>query len=327
MGMSASQVRYCMITGRKNDVEFQGQQINQQRTTLATQSSAYNTQLLDLKVPTPPSTSSYTTTTYNFTSNGTECTVLGAVYNTESDATSGAVAGTYTINYSTNATTSQGKSSGQSLFTSQLNGDGTTTYMTSTGTILSRVVTDSNASNYSAADISNIAMINRDCDNPTNTVYYKYQPSAGVTRYVTANDLQTYAYAGSTTPISTYYVDDAAEITTPLKMTGCTVNWTDSNRMSSFTDSEGTEYTLSITTENDENAYNDAYNEYEYQKSLYDQETEKINAQLDVIAAQDKKLELQLTNLDTQQQALSTEMDSIKKVIDKNVENSFKTFA
>lgn len=35
MGMAASQARYLLLTARKNDLEFTGQQINQSRTQLA----------------------------------------------------------------------------------------------------------------------------------------------------------------------------------------------------------------------------------------------------------------------------------------------------
>ena len=60
MGMSASQMRYIMISGKKSDIEFQGQQINQQRTTLATESSTLNSSLLNMTVPTPPSSEDFT---------------------------------------------------------------------------------------------------------------------------------------------------------------------------------------------------------------------------------------------------------------------------
>ena len=40
----------------------------------------------------------------------------------------------------------------------------------------------------------------------------------------------------------------------------------------------------------------------------------------------DRTLELKLKQLYTEQEALQTELDSVKKVIDKNVENVFKTF-
>ncbi len=41
---------------------------------------------------------------------------------------------------------------------------------------------------------------------------------------------------------------------------------------------------------------------------------------------QDKLLELQMKKLDTEHSALQTEIDSVKKVIDKNIDGSFKTF-
>lgn len=44
------------------------------------------------------------------------------------------------------------------------------------------------------------------------------------------------------------------------------------------------------------------------------------------IEAQDKKFDLKLKELDTEHSAIQTEIDSIKKVIDKNIERSFKTF-
>ena len=41
---------------------------------------------------------------------------------------------------------------------------------------------------------------------------------------------------------------------------------------------------------------------------------------------QDRTLELRLRQLDTEQEALQTEMEAVKKVIDKNIESTFKTF-
>lgn len=318
MGMSASQMRYCLIGGKKSDVEFQGQQINQQRTTLATQTSSYNNQLLDLKVPTPPSTADYTKTAYTFSSNGELRTVTGTVYDT--------VAGTYTVNYTTETTTSQGRSSGTSVFgaASVVGGVANPPYTTSAGTVLTLCVTNPADPAYNATDAANIALINADCGLPAASIYYRYT-SGGTTRYATQADLQ--ANAGSTNAISTYYVDDAATVTRNASMAGATVTWSDTNRMTSITDAQGHEYTLSVDTASDEQAYKDAYNEYEYQKAKYEQEMNNINSKISIIQDQDKKLELKLQDLDTQQQALSTEMDSVKKVIDKNIESSFKAFA
>ena len=45
------------------------------------------------------------------------------------------------------------------------------------------------------------------------------------------------------------------------------------------------------------------------------------------IQKQDKLLELRLEQVQTQQESVQTELESIKQVIDKNIEDSFKTFA
>ena len=46
-----------------------------------------------------------------------------------------------------------------------------------------------------------------------------------------------------------------------------------------------------------------------------------------VLATQDKRLDLEIKQIETQHKALETEYDSVKKVIDKNIEVSFKIFA
>ena len=66
MGMAASQARFLGLTARKNNVEYEGQQINQQRTSLANQSANYYNDLLGMSVPTPPSVADYTKTVYSF---------------------------------------------------------------------------------------------------------------------------------------------------------------------------------------------------------------------------------------------------------------------
>ena len=64
MGMAASQARFLGLTARKNNVEFEGQQINQQRTNLANQTANYYNDLLGMSVPTPPSVDNFTKTVY-----------------------------------------------------------------------------------------------------------------------------------------------------------------------------------------------------------------------------------------------------------------------
>ena len=66
MGMAASQARFLGLTARKTNVEYEGQQVNQQRTCLANQSANYYNQLLGMTVPTPPSVADFTKTVYTF---------------------------------------------------------------------------------------------------------------------------------------------------------------------------------------------------------------------------------------------------------------------
>lgn len=306
-----------MLSGRKSDVEFEGQQINQQRTTLATETSAYNTQLLGLNVPTAPSSDSYTKNSYTFTNNGNTYNVTSTMYDS---ATS-----TYTINATYNTTASAAKT-GMSTYA----GSAATGYTVGSGsspTSLTALDLSTEDAVTKAQDESNLNTIFGSTYSTTAGTYYKYTVD-GTTRYVLATELaDPTTGAGTGTNITYHYVDDEASVTENSKTTGCLITWSDSGRMESFTDSTGKVYTLSVSSTTDDAAYNDAMNEYQYQKALYDQSIDNINAQVDVIQSQDKKLELKLQDLDTQQQALNTEMDSVKKVIDKNIEASFKAFA
>ena len=54
---------------------------------------------------------------------------------------------------------------------------------------------------------------------------------------------------------------------------------------------------------------------------------EDINAKTAKIQEQDRTLELQLRECDTEQEAISKELDSVKKVIEDSVDRVFKTFA
>ncbi len=319
MGMSASQSRYVFLTGRKTDVEYEGQQINQQRTTLATKTAALNTQLLNLKVPTPPSVDQFTKTTYTMTMNGREQVVTGAQFQPAT--------GTYTVNLSTRTTTPQGRSSGSSLFSSSQGANGVT-YMVGQGantTVLVPVdTTTANPDNETIIDRTNTALIARDANLPANTQFFKYT-SGGVTKYVTQADLAD--DANSTRAIPTFYVDENAQVTEHSTLTGAQVTWNESGRMTSVTDAQGTSYALSVKTTSDNEAYTDAMNEYEYQKGIYEKVMNDINAQMSIIQSEDKKLELKLKDLDTQQEAINIELDSVKKVVDKDIDQSFKAFA
>lgn len=86
-------------------------------------------------------------------------------------------------------------------------------------------------------------------------------------------------------------------------------------------------YTLNCEQVSDEDAYNDAMNSYYHDVAEYEKKIADINAQTEIIQQQDRTLELRLKQLDTEQNALQTEMEAVKKVISKNVEMTFKTFS
>ena len=64
MGMSASTLRLTMLTARLSQLQFQGQQINQQRTMLSNESSTMYNSILTAEVPTAPDPAQFTRIKY-----------------------------------------------------------------------------------------------------------------------------------------------------------------------------------------------------------------------------------------------------------------------
>ena len=87
-----------------------------------------------------------------------------------------------------------------------------------------------------------------------------------------------------------------------------------------------TTFNLNTESTTNEEAYNQAMNQYYYDTQQYDKKLADINAKTSIIHEQDRTLELRLKQLDTEHNALQTEMEAVKKVMDKNVEDTFKTF-
>ena len=102
MGMSATQARYLNLIAQQSNLEYQGQQINQERTILSQQATALYNSLLAMDVPTPPSTQDYTTIQYSGTDGATTFTLgtikpSGENYNVEIQQT--ATGNAITANY------------------------------------------------------------------------------------------------------------------------------------------------------------------------------------------------------------------------------------
>lgn len=123
-----------------------------------------------------------------------------------------------------------------------------------------------------------------------------------------------------------YY--NASYVSTKIEDTKKALLETDSNgRFTSIRLEDDTiQFTLNAETITDDAAYQDAMNQYYYENAQYDKMVQDINAKTSLIQQEDQQLELRLKQLDTEQNALSTEIDAVSKVVKDNVEKSFKTF-
>lgn len=474
MGMAASQARFLGLTARKNNVEFEGQQINQQRTALSNESANYYNDLLGMSVPVPPSIDEYTKTTYTFSD--------GAITN-QITAMIAQPDGTYTISYlskwqedyvpvaagssvvtqnaegyfiganqlrklgeaPTGATIQDSITIGGKTYTVQndeggyyiekpeivakmqlctaeeianfeyylfdssyedaqqvfKDTDGTfytgdeTNKNTLTGTTEDdlviciwdgtktdpddavTLVTKNAEGEYekevyqeemvkeylTASQLSSISkypemqgltseqvdklieeeqaylqLLNEKYNNgdQTGEWYVRYikdsETGNSVPYFYKKNQVEGADYENGTskTNINCYTIGSDTKIEEIKAVDDCRVEKDTSGRYISVTipDGDGNEvtYDLTTTTLTDQDAYNDAMNQYEYEKYTYDQSIQDINSKIEIVQAEDKNLELRLKQLDTEQDAISTEMDSVSKVIEKNVESSFKTF-
>ena len=352
MGMAASQARFLGLTARKTNVEYEGQQVNQQRTTLANQSANYYNQLLGMTVPTPPSTSDYTKTVYTFEDGNLSNSITSLIAKSN---------GTYLVSYISswvndftpvaagsaivtkdNDTFKIGGTKLRVLGTRvELNSNEHTNdpYLSkfTTQAELDKVTgwTDANGTTHSGEETELANLLDAKYNSKEWYVRYVQNTTDGTWNPVFYNkkvvDSAIYDDKGtSQSNINAYKIGTAKEteevkgVTSRLEKdsTGRYINIT----LHSDDTTKAVTYSLTTNTITDEAAYEDAMNQYEYDKYQYDQSITEINAKIEIIQSQDKNLELRLKQLDTEQEAIQTEMDTVEKIIQKNVESTFKTF-
>ena len=393
MGMAASQARFLGLTARKTNVEFEGQQINQQRTTLSNQSANYYNQLLGMAVPVPPSVDDYTKTVYTFED--------GALSNSISSMIAQA-GGLYLISYTSSWTDDfAAVSAGQSIVTKNSNPDpnntnnaidgvvygvgakelrrmgdafkldvykddkktGTSVYMKNgkyySDAECKTAIKDVDKSSYKlnenyndeylkSLSLDQLEKLQEEEEQYISILNKQYAPDGNETwmvRYVqntstgtwspffnkkSVLDKAIYSDNGSSQSNIPAYTIGSAQKTEEVKGVQARMEQDASGRIISVTLNPGNadEVTYAVTTNTttDQAKYNDAMNQYEYDKYQYDQSIQEINAKIEIIQSEDKNLELRLKQLDTEQDAISTEMDAVQKVIEKNTESTFKTF-
>ncbi len=337
MGLAASQARFLGLTARKTNVEYEGQQVNQQRTALANQSANLFNEMLTLEVPTPPMANDYSKSEYVFTNQATseQVTISKILKNPVEEGQPQ----TYTIDgtidradYASSAINLVYNGTGNNGYNIKADGDpvkysisiGGRDYLELTGPAMCAALVDK----FNSAPNSN-------GNNSADDLFYQYtNTQTGITYYINATttgfdpsmdsfpaELQVYS-SESYTREDTFHVDNA-QLTNAADGTGrfTTITFTDPDT--------GEQITCSMTmqTTQDDDAFDEAMDEYNAKKAEYDKRIAEIDAQTVIIQQQDKNLELHLNQLDTEQQAIQTELDAVKKVIDKNIEETFKTFA
>ena len=340
MGMAASQARFLGLTARKTNVEYEGQQINQQRTTLSNQSANYYNQLLGMEVPTPPSTADYTKTVYTFEDGNLSNSITSLIAQQD---------GTYLVSYVSSWTNDFAPVAAGSAIVTK-NDAGTEHYVGSTelrvlGQDLDdfkdkdpylQTLSDDQIANLENEEQEYITLLNEKYGTTGDDWYVRYVQNTSTNTwspmFYKKDQVDNAIYSDEGTSqsnINVYTMGSAAEVE-EIKGVPARLEKDTTGRYINITLNPGTgeavTYALTTNTLTDQDAYDDAMNQYEYDKYQYDQSIQEINAKIEIIQAQDKNLELRLKQLDTEQDAIQTEMDAVQKVIEKNTESTFKTF-
>ncbi|MBR1616532.1 hypothetical protein IJ670_00120 [bacterium] len=336
MGLAASQARFLGLTARKSNIEYQGQQINQARTALSNEVMGLYQKYNNLKVPVAPSVYDYVKTTYTIDSTAENYQITDY-----SKITTEPWQGYYNVSLKYNQEIAQKYDYMAKNITlkTQKNGDdysyinfliGANNYIYDANDTSTSNITkiDDNYELYSGLSVIMEALGVKDGTFYMMTI--NNQPY-----YTSKTDLDETAYDDEHTYIgdyTLYYQGTKKEEKTATAI--ASLDSVESGRLSqiSVVESEDAQdlvgHTYSITTksEQDQDAYQDAMNEYNYKKAIYEKRTEEINKQTEKIQAEDKALELKLNQLDTEQNAIATEMDSVSKVIEDTIDSVFKTY-
>ena len=332
MGMAASQARYLGLTARKTNVEYEGQQVNQARTALANQSANLFNQLLTLEVPTAPSTADFTTVQYAYQDGAYE-EAISSMSQIEHDPDGY----DYMITHYHFADVYRGERSLLANPQVQIKEDPTDPTIK-----IPYAVGNWELSVYKADEDEHLdAAIDQIQKNwpefaqqvADGETIYMYE-SFGRTYFATEADLLKSAESAietdkpidnQDTRLTTYYAETRKEKVEKVERAIVEVGQ-DGRAASIQYEGESAVFALKTETITDEAAYNDAMNQYTYDMAVYEKAIQDINAKTEIIQEEDRTLELRLRQLDTEQEALQTEMEAVKKVIEKNVESTFKTF-
>ena len=329
MGLAASQARFLGITARKSNIEYEGQQVNQQRTALAQEVNALYSKLLALDVPVAPDTTEFYESNYSFdisNTNDLDGSYLIKNYYRNDD-------GTYYLNtertYDKNVAVGS-VYSGSSVAQKE---DGNY-YFTSSDGVEHKLSAAGDSSNAMMRELINSTYGEGTVGEDETFFYYQSEDGndSGRPYYISASQLAA-SCADPTKSFSTYYGTNKS-VTESVIFTSANITFDDHNRISSIQDAttaSGESLTLNTevgtTRVHDDEGYQAALRDYTMSKDEYDKTVADLNAQTETLQQEDKVLELRLDQIDTEQNELQTELEAVKAVLDKNIENTFKTFA
>lgn len=336
MGLAASQARFLGLTARKSNIEYEGQQVNQQRMALAEEVNSLYNKLLSLNVPVAPEATEYYTTTYSFEVTGTEASdgsyTISNYYKQDvgyhvegmrtysQEGATGKWVDKSTIS-KVEVTDDQGNITGYKYIYKELGTEDpvelTQVDSSSANTIKNYMQDEGAYKNVSEADIEN------------DKLYYYKDSQTGVTYYF--SQYQMDHKDDLTNPTSVYYYTIGNKTKTePYEFNNATIGFDEkTGRINSITPNNGefSQKDVDATKTYDSEGYEAALVDYTMSKDEYNKAVADLNAQTESLQQEDKVLELRLNQIETEQNELSTELEAVKEVLSKNIENTFKTFA
>lgn len=296
MGMSASQARLLSLTARLSDLELQAQTISNAKIRLADESANASRKYaaaLDKKVM---KVANGKDGTYQDAS-----VVNIALYGKAQD-----------LNSTTNKLRYIEDSAGKLVMSaSQATGMGATvspdgksaTYTGSEAQFMAQATINGNIPRAKITD-ANGNSVNGPNPDPNSPAYKYYQ------------DLYSKLNTGQVTVISPDQAQDPEWLENQIKSGGIYLR---EFNETGGKDGKGSFDAVSWTSGDD--SMNEAEDKTETAKAEAEYDTTMADIQ-----SKDKRFDLQLKQIDTEHQAISTEIDTVKKVIDKNIERSFKIF-
>lgn len=362
MGMAASQARFLGLTARKTNVEYEGQQVNQQRTALANESSGLFNQMMGLQVPMPPSANNYYNTRYIATnSSDQEFVIMGE------EKIAGGAPNEYKIKLQYPVTERRATPNPLSADTPiSVDKDGKYTIQFFSGNydqLDFKYDPTSKDKDYlnDIETLKAIAKVRAGKDvaeddpllNPDNWLKFKSSDGKQIF-FVHKDDFEkslvedadgnktlgkqiSYYQRKDVVVNKTCYVDALFQKDNDEDFTGFRIlGENDGNVAWNELPDSAKEALMSLTENwspldmkqvNDTEGFDEAMRKYEFDKMKYEKSIQDINSKTEILQQQDRTLELRLKQLDTEQKALSTEMEAVQSVIKKNVETTFKTFA